>query len=67
MQRKKMPQFHLLVIADTTNHVLSIFLNLYVSIYILNILSWKILHTEKFIKYAWLNNNKGKRIIKSTY
>ena len=34
-----MPQFHLLVIADTTNHVLSIFLYLHVSIYILNILS----------------------------
>lgn len=56
-----MPQFHLLVIADTTNHVLSIFLNLYVSIYILNILSWKILHTEKFIKYAWLNNMERKK------
>lgn len=25
MQRKKMPQFHLLVIADTTNHVLFYF------------------------------------------
>lgn len=52
MQRKKMPQFHLLVIADTTNHVLFIFLYLYVPIYIFKYFIMKNTTYRKVYKYA---------------